>query len=370
MGLHMEDYVAIRFRKEYNTWQVYWNNPITKKRESKSYSNHKEAEKANSLILHRLKYEPESFRLRDVTEDAKNTSSITMAQVYEEYLVEKNMQRLDEKSNRVHFKYILENYGTKDIKEISQTDLEVIKRYYVANNNVATAYKRLCLLRSVLNYACEKNYLDSFTFPKLPKPIYQKFIPPTKEELSAIYQVAAPHLKRVIILGMYFGIRIGSSELFKLTWEHVDLENKVIHVPGSLKNTNCLLRDVPIKSDLLPLIKSWRADDQKKNIAYVVNFRGKKLRDIHAAWRHALKKAGITRRIRLYDLRHFFATELIANGIDIGTVAKLLGHRDPLMLLKHYQYVRDLQKQKAVDLLPDTLCHIDVPQEDFDQKDP
>ena len=60
-----------------------------------------------------------------------------------------------------------------------------------------------------------------------------------------------------------------------------------------------------------------------------------------------LERAGITRRIRPYDLRHMYGTELVASGVDIGTVCKLMGHSLPIMLLKHYQYVMDKQKVEA-----------------------
>ena len=66
-----------------------------------------------------------------------------------------------------------------------------------------------------------------------------------------------------------------------------------------------------------------------------------------------MRRAFIERRIRPYDLRHAFATELIAAGVDIGTVAKLMGHSGPTMLLTHYQYVMDRQKREAVENLPE-----------------
>jgi integrase len=69
-------------------------------------------------------------------------------------------------------------------------------------------------------------------------------------------------------------------------------------------------------------------------------------------WYTALKKSGIKRRIRPYDLRHAFATEAIAAGVDVGTVAQLIGARLK-MLLEHYQHVADKQKRAAVGALPD-----------------
>ncbi|MBR5997969.1 MAG: tyrosine-type recombinase/integrase, partial [Deltaproteobacteria bacterium] len=71
------------------------------------------------------------------------------------------------------------------------------------------------------------------------------------------------------------------------------------------------------------------------------------------AWENTLKRAGITRRIRPYDLRHFFATQMIAAGVDLGTVAHLMGHTGTTMLLQHYQHVLSKQKKAAVEALPD-----------------
>ena len=86
--------------------------------------------------------------------------------------------------------------------------------------------------------------------------------------------------------------------------------------------------------------------------ATLIHRKGKPLKRIQTAWENAVERAGITRRIRPYDLRHAFATEAIAAGADIGTVASLMGHSSPLMLLKHYQHVQTVQKQRIVASLP------------------
>ena len=54
-------------------------------------------------------------------------------------------------------------------------------------------------------------------------------------------------------------------------------------------------------------------------------------------------------------MRHAFATEGMAVGIDPGTMASLMGHSSPLMLMKHYQHVMTKQKVAAVESLP----HVD-----------
>ena len=126
----------------------------------------------------------------------------------------------------------------------------------------------------------------------------------------------------------------------------------------SKKNQNAMAREVPIRESLVPIFKAWYEADKKQGIDYIISYKGRAVKSIKRSWQTALKRAGITRRIRPYDLRHAFGTELVAAGVDIGTVAKLMGHSSPTMLLNHYQFVMDKQKRAAVEALPDlpTSC--------------
>jgi integrase len=51
----------------------------------------------------------------------------------------------------------------------------------------------------------------------------------------------------------------------------------------------------------------------------------------------ALRRVGI-RRVRLHDLRHSFASNLLATGWDVVTVSKLLGHANPQITLTIYAH--------------------------------
>lgn len=164
--------------------------------------------------------------------------------------------------------------------------------------------------------------------------------------------VAPDRVKRVVILGTQTGARVGPSEMLKLKWEDVNFAQKYIRIHGAKKNLEMQWREVPLSDDMVTLMRSWWEKDMEKGVDYLIHYGGQPVKSFKRAWSTTLEKAGITRRIRPYDLRHAFATEMIAGGADVGTVANLMGHSTPAMLLKHYQHVLDKQKRSAIEALP------------------
>ena len=341
--------MAIRYRESSRTWQVYWNNPFSGKRESKTFADKKEAEKENSLVQYRLKYERESFR---PAEEETPKQEFTLEQVFLEYLKEKKFSERDFSTLLSHMKPALSRIGEMPVRSITKDILEDLKKHLSKTVSQTTTHVRLAHLRAVLYWAVDKGYCEQIRFPKIESARYTQFVPPSQEELTAIYAVAPPHIQRVIVIGAYMGARVGQCELFQLTWQDVDFSKGVLRIHGSKKNKNAPSREVPIREDLLPFFRQWHADDMVKGIEFLIHYRGEKVTTIGKGWRAALKRAGIERRIRPYDLRHAFGTELIAAGVDVGTVAKLMGHSNPVMLLTHYQYVMDRQKKEAIESLP------------------
>ena len=346
--------MAIRYRKKYDSWQVYWKNPFSGKQESRSFPTKEEAEEENSLVLHRLKYEPESFRREEKNSEQEAPEKKTLEQVYIEYLIEKQFTKKETICHRGNMRLPLSLLGRKPIAEITQADMEDVKLKFLQDTTIsrATVHDRLSCFRTIMYYAVRKGYREQVIFPLIPGAHYQRFVPPSAEELSTLFEAALPHLKRVIVLGAFLGVRVGECELYKLTWEDVDLRQHILRVRGSRKNDDAPWREVPIRDDLVPLFEAWHSEDLASGNTYLVHYRGKPVKGVKGAWSSALKKAGITRYVRPYDLRHAFGTQLVAAGVDIGTVAHLMGHSTPTMLLKHYQYVMDSQKKKAVESLP------------------
>ena len=75
-------------------------------------------------------------------------------------------------------------------------------------------------------------------------------------------------------------------------------------------------------------------------------------------WRSTLKKAGIE-GLRLHDLRHFYASGLIAAGCDVVTVQRALGHATATTTLNTYSHLwptaEDRTRKAAEAMLTEAL---------------
>ena len=59
--------------------------------------------------------------------------------------------------------------------------------------------------------------------------------------------------------------------------------------------------------------------------------------------------------VRLHDLRHFTATQLIGAGVDVRTVAGRLGHSDPSVTLRVYSHALEERDRAAASIMGDLL---------------
>lgn len=331
---------------------VYWTNPFTGRRESVSCETREEAEKQDALIKYQLKYERDAFR-RSVAPEPP-AAAHTLESVMYLYLKDRRLTLHNLEKTLHHVRPILAAFGTLTLDAIDAGRLEKMRDTMQASGlSPATMRRRIGIVSAALRWAERQGLLASAPrFPELPTIRHARHVPPTPEEVAALFHAAPPHLQRVIILGYYAGLRVGPSEMFRLSWNDIDLDAGCIRIPNADKGAREPWREVPILPQIDPLLHQWRADDAHAGNRLVVHYRGSPVRGIKTAWRATLRRAGIQRHIRPYDLRHGFATQLIAGGADVGTVATLMGHASPVMTLRHYQHVLTRQKREAIAALP------------------
>lgn len=117
----------------------------------------------------------------------------------------------------------------------------------------------------------------------------------------------------------YCGLRPGEVEA--LLWQHIDDSAGVIRVHGGEEGPkNRRKRPVPIVPAMAELLARMRDGQSRVGKLF-------KIKRPKATFQKALDRLGMP-HMRIYDLRHMFATVCNASGVDAKTFSMWLGHRD------------------------------------------
>ena len=177
-------------------------------------------------------------------------------------------------------------------------------------------------LKTFLNYAVARGYIERNPM-LLWKKKYVERTPRllSTEDLEKIIAHSPDHLKWGIEVAYHTGVRTGESELLSLKWSDVDYEKKLLHVYGRKTKTH---RWIPIDDD--DFLQHLREHQAVAKSEYIVEYHGKQVKNLHKSFRSACNAAGIPYPVRMYDVRHRYASALFANNVPVGVVSRLLGH--------------------------------------------
>lgn len=335
-------------------WIVRYKEPWSGKARTRSFSTEAEAQsfdEAQSQVFDRERAIIKATKRRRKRQTAP---SITVADVIDRYLDSLTNLRT-RKSCAHHLKSIRDIYGERKAHCMTLEDMDAfLKVQRERGVGRTTANRRAGLLRTACNHAVRwgllsVNPLASMRLAAQPR---QTPDPPTLHEAKLIYSSASEHVQRVVLLGLATGARIGPSELFRLRWSDVDLEHAILRMPQAAKGARAEGRPVPIRRDVLDQLRAWAAQDAAIQCPWVINYQGKPVRNIGHAWRKALQRAGIERRIRPYDLRHAFACHSLDAGADLKSVADIMGHADEAMIVRFYRHTNPETLRAATEAAP------------------
>jgi integrase len=177
----------------------------------------------------------------------------------------------------------------------------------------------------------------------------------SRDEIGRLLEAATPAHRTLLATATLSGLRQG--ELLALHWDDIDFDRQVIHVRRALNRqrqevepkTPQALREVVLMPALAQALAQHRNKSQfQKPDDYV--FTSKLGTPLHwanvsvRALKPALRKAGI-QPLRWHDLRHTFASLLIAGGANITFVSRQLGHSSSQITLSVYAHVLDGEEQ-------------------------
>ena len=148
----------------------------------------------------------------------------------------------------------------------------------------------------------------------------------THDEFSRLCENSTQHIRGMLTMGYYTGMRRG--EILKLTWDKVDMKNRVINLEAA-DTKDREKRTIPICDELFKMLKNVTRHIYDN---HVFLFRGKPVSDIRTGLVKACKKAGITygRFERggfiFHDLRHTFNTNMRKAGVPESVIMAITGH--------------------------------------------
>ena len=252
----------------------------------------------------------------------------------------------------------LSNYFEKKVvRLIKASDIEAYKQSRLkmttlrgSGIKIATINRELALLRSILNFALQNEWLvkNPFVLAKgiisMSAEVERDRILSFDEEnrLLAVCAQRRAHLKPILICALDTAMRRG--EIFKMQWRDVDFAKNEILIPQTNTKTeeSRIVGITPrLKDELLFL---WEVSPKEKN-SLVFGITD----TIKTAWKTACELANI-KDFRFHDCRHTATTRMIASGSPHTEVMKITGHSQLKTFLRYLNITTETANKVATRL--------------------
>ena len=259
--------------------------------------------------------------------------------------------------------HILPIFGNRKLDTIKPSELAIWQ------NNLLTTHasKTVAVLRAIFYSMFDDALRDEiisknpFNIVKAPIVTVLKEVNPfTKDNIFKVLNKIDISMRCYFAIGFFTGMRTGEITALRLT--DIDLDNKTIYVTKtrnkgieSSPKTKSSYREVDILDVLVPYLKEhlelYPTNDYmfetRKNNPFNSSYQI--ARRVH--WAELLNDLDFEYRT-MYQMRHTFASLMIASGEDILWVSAMLGHKNSSITLSVYaKYTKTTKKQRGTFLL-------------------
>ncbi len=326
--------------------------------------NGKKKQKRHSHIVKSMREAREVLRKYDKS----SSNNYTLQEVIQMYFRDKDIKTSTRKTLESVFNTCLSNLYARKIDSIQGKEIDdIFAQMSAADTTMSTRTNKV---RSLFLYAKRKGIIEKVPQFNMRGNTHRtktmKILPSLDEVRKIIaytqYHAPYPYFYQMIILIASSGMRVG--EACALKWDDIDMTNNTIRIIKTITRgqtnfelsdttkTDTSIRIIPIEHEILNII-----NEIPKKSPFVFFGRKKSFVPPSTINRNARKifnELGYT-KLRLYDFRHFHATQLLAHGVDVKTVSHRLGHSSPTTTLNTYtHYVMD-NDRKAAELIGDLV---------------
>src|SRR5262249_32103453 len=169
----------------------------------------------------------------------------------------------------------------------------------------------------------------------------------TRDELQRLTQALAEHedqqVADILRLCLLTGCRRGEAQA--ALWANIDLAGGRWTKPGSTTKTKTE-HEVPLSRPALQLLRDLHAKRGDSDLVFPSRVTGKPRRELKKNWAAICKAAKIA-KLRMHDLRHSFASELVSSGHSLAVIGELLGHTQVSTSARYAHLYADVARQAA-----------------------
>ena len=274
----------------------------------------------------------------------------------EKYLAETSSKKAKSTHRRELYQAkSLEFFSGRTLKEITPALAAQFREKRSTEVKPATVIKDLNLLSHIYTTAIREwgveatNPVSIIRKPKAP-PGRLRFLTSAESVklLDESKKGHRPNLYNFLLLQLHTGMR--PSEGAALTWKQVNFDRRIIDLQETKTDPRRVPLTVPAIETLSKLVPSTGYDCNDfvflpKNPKMTYRLRPNQY--FRESFDAAVSRANIV-DFHMHDLRHTAASYMIMNGIDLRTVADILGHKTISMTMR-YTHLLDDHKLKAVD---------------------
>ena len=252
-------------------------------------------------------------------------------------------------------KWIQPEIGDKPLKQVSQIDVERIKKELMqAGRSAGTVRYVLAVVRQIFNQAnlSEANPTKRVKRPKTDNKRTRYLSQAEARDLLDELKRRSLQLHDMALVSLYSGLRFG--EIAGLTWADVDLANGTLFIkdPKNSKNRHAFMTD-EVKAVFMELEK--RRDPEQPLV--FPSRKGDRMAQASKAFNRALDKLKLNQgykdprqQVCFHTLRHTFASWLAERGVPMFTLAKLMGHSSTAMTERYSHLSPDNLRAAAMQL--------------------
>lgn len=257
---------------------------------------------------------------------------------YEYYLKARRMAVSTQKTYMAEFKAFLRYFSGEDYRYISRDN---IIKYLAHLYDMGYSASKVNQAINAIKFYKEKVLGQKRQTYFLKRPRRKKFLPNILSIDQMFDVINSPgNLKHHTILFVLYdnGLRKGELINLKLQDVRTKTDNPHIIIREAKYNSS---RIIYLSDECLHKIKRYYRKYKPQTYLFEGAVRGECISGTTIAnvLKRALRKQGITERLRVHDLRHNFATHCLMNGTDIYHLSKVLGHKSVETTEKYYAHL-------------------------------